>query len=1064
MTPVEKKIIATYQTDFHSFNFVKEKTGIICFDIIKNTITGYVLDPSYATIQAVPISIRSSDKKIVKWLLENGFFPEIQENKIVFQFPVSSQSNKLHIENSSQDPENEWQKLLLKTKKDENVEGQIICLEELSKLFIQKKNWVHGAKLLNSALAILSEKQVVSHTEQRLLLQLEEIELLFLQSQSIKVTHYRRGAIAAYRSLLSSLRKSQHEITQLTQELGSLKQELLPHYDNSLDLLINQIMGGGPDQLTYPHLKDTTTNFKQLLRMLIGEGEQLLGPPPESWACIGLGSMARNEMSPYSDIEFAFLIEKNTPKALHYFRTLALFLQIRVINLGETPFPIFNYQYPSPTIDGFCLDSGGNTPLGKSGDNELIGTPDNFIEYLKPKQWKEDIILTNVLSSVCFIHGNNNLVAAYNEKKAAFLNQKHHSFACKNRQKLAMTLLQGSLKEFKPDMSIEKERIKAFGIKQELYRPFQSTIGALALYYGLKSQNIFKIIEEFIELGFFNQKGATHLKEALSYVFSLRYEAHLFYGTEQEYLVHLETEKDPALLYINERYISLLTRIYQTLLPFQKIAEQFLTNQDTEIWSKDFFLSANPSTRGFACNKAFHYREAQQAFQEAVNLEPNKPSLLLELANQESILGNFQHSIVLLKQAIEIQTNPEELATIHNNLGATFLANHQHDEAIASFQMALALDEKNFGEHSRQVGLRKANLSTAYQQTISWEQAKETALSALLLFEEYQDEKGIASVTHCLAGTHYELEEYSSALKFVNTSIEYHKRLYGNPCPQLGQCYTTKGLILSCMGNRPTGIHVSEKALGIVEKFLGKKHHEYCQILNNLGTLYDESGNMQKASQCFEEALSLLKGLKEVPPSMFVAILAHNARAKARMEDIKGALKDCSTCIKLSNQHNLVNSASMVLILTVQGQIFVKAGMIQEARQSFNEALSLALQIYPNNSNPIQTIQNALIIINEQELKINNHFPSLLQTVNDGMSCYEQDRLIEAIQYFEVAVNVLVKKYANQPKKIAQAQLLYYGSRLTADADEIMILCRANTLVKILKTFEEVDSCFKSKK
>jgi hypothetical protein len=89
----------------------------------------------------------------------------------------------------------------------------------------------------------------------------------------------------------------------------------------------------------------------------------LLSAPPCAWAALGMGSMSREEMCPYSDIEFAFALESASELNLTYFRTVALIIEMKIVNLNETPFPVFGSASESPVPDGLCLDSGGNTPL-----------------------------------------------------------------------------------------------------------------------------------------------------------------------------------------------------------------------------------------------------------------------------------------------------------------------------------------------------------------------------------------------------------------------------------------------------------------------------------------------------------------------------------------------------------------------------------------------------------------------------------------------------------------------------------------------------------------------------
>ena len=165
--------------------------------------------------------------------------------------------------------------------------------------------------------------------------------------------------------------------------------------------------------------------------------------------------MAREEMCPYSDIEFAFVIEKNTPEALNYFRTLAQLLELKILNLGETKSPVFGEEYLSPTPDGFCMDTGWNTPLNEAF--ELIDTPQNLAQ-LETSEWiDQELILANVMSCVCLVAGDQRLVDAYNTQKTETLKQKPSFFGVDNREKLAMRLLAQHLSDFAPS-SLQRQR------------------------------------------------------------------------------------------------------------------------------------------------------------------------------------------------------------------------------------------------------------------------------------------------------------------------------------------------------------------------------------------------------------------------------------------------------------------------------------------------------------------------------------------------------------------------------------------------------------------------------
>ena len=305
---------------------------------------------------------------------------------------------------------------LIQAKKEDLIEEQIVLLIKLSNLFLDRKDYLRGAKLLNGALALLEAHQKNPTFQQHLFKRLGQIEDLFLQSRGVNVAPRRK--------------KANHT---LRLRLKRLRQEAQSKYEHKESISVIQT-----------HL---TEGFKALLKTLILDAQVVLGPPPVKWACIGMGSMARNEMCLYSDIEYAFLIENDTSTALEYFRLLAAFLELQIINLGETPFPLFVQVAPShPSLlpRGFSVDAGGNTPLGVMGGYELIGTPEQLTQFGNKEWIDQNIILANAMSCICFVAGENPLALKYTQVLRASQD---------TRELLAKKLIEGHLREFRPELS-----------------------------------------------------------------------------------------------------------------------------------------------------------------------------------------------------------------------------------------------------------------------------------------------------------------------------------------------------------------------------------------------------------------------------------------------------------------------------------------------------------------------------------------------------------------------------------------------------------------------------------
>ncbi len=151
------------------------------------------------------------------------------------------------------------------------------------------------------------------------------------------------------------------------------------------------------------------------------------------YAVIGLGSLASGKMTPWSDLEFGILINEDKPEYKDYFRKLTQLLQIKVINLGETPLrsvaveALNNFRtankaddwfWDHVTPNGFSFDGPDwhacKLPFGRQGnykaikkvesdngveeeiivdkpDFELIVTPKKLAEFQAEQEARENV-------------------------------------------------------------------------------------------------------------------------------------------------------------------------------------------------------------------------------------------------------------------------------------------------------------------------------------------------------------------------------------------------------------------------------------------------------------------------------------------------------------------------------------------------------------------------------------------------------------------------------------------------------------------------------------------------
>ena len=246
----------------------------------------------------------------------------------------------------------------------------------LGTVFLGKEEWHLAAKFFNGAEELFQQAQNEKGVEEAFVW-MTQVENGFLEKQQIK-------AKSADKNFYKNNREKLKQIRGILQ--GQFSHQLLVKFSGQINLFLEEI---------------------------VKKGMELLGPAPTRFAFLGLGSLSRQEMSPYSDLEFAILLENASPASLAYFKTLVKWLEIQVICLGETEIKLLEKGLKSPVKRGFSYDDGGNTPLGKEGYIELIKTPDQLADCQTVSFYQEDLILSNVLRSTCRILGEPQLHQQY---------------------------------------------------------------------------------------------------------------------------------------------------------------------------------------------------------------------------------------------------------------------------------------------------------------------------------------------------------------------------------------------------------------------------------------------------------------------------------------------------------------------------------------------------------------------------------------------------------------------------------------------------------------------------
>ena len=123
----------------------------------------------------------------------------------------------------------------------------------------------------------------------------------------------------------------------------------------------------------------------------------------------------------------------------------------------------------------------------------------------------------------------------------------------------------------------------------------------------------------------------------------------------------------------------------------QKLQQMGKLNEATEQYRA--FLADALGELALGYSLAKDYTQAAPLFDEALTLEPDSPSLLLNYARTALTLGDLAHAKTLATEFIQkYPGDREKLAQAHQVLGRTFLKLNQDQEARKELEAAVALD------------------------------------------------------------------------------------------------------------------------------------------------------------------------------------------------------------------------------------------------------------------------------------------------------------------------------------------------------------------------------------
>ncbi|CAK8673021.1 unnamed protein product [Clavelina lepadiformis] len=306
-----------------------------------------------------------------------------------------------------------------------------------------------------------------------------------------------------------------------------------------------------------------TETYKNMMKFVSSECEKIMENPPCKYSITGMGSLARCEITPYSDFEHIILLEEgaqekdNYPQVLEYFRWFSVIFQTIIINLQETiipsvAIPSFKHVikpgekefFDAFTKRGISFDGlmpqACKLPLGrmertkrKPWTTELIKPVNEMLTYLdKDEDLKNGYRISDVLMSTCQVYGDEQIYQQFSEGVRKVLQSGQPS----HHERL-MKQLNEDLTNFDAFKSLNALDIDSkCNIKRLVYRTSTLFISALGRLNSIDDGSSFAIIDQLNNNNIIDDETAHLLSYAIAVSCQVRLKVYMEKESQDDYV------------------------------------------------------------------------------------------------------------------------------------------------------------------------------------------------------------------------------------------------------------------------------------------------------------------------------------------------------------------------------------------------------------------------------------------------------------------------------------------------------------------------------------------------
>ncbi|KAI8510758.1 hypothetical protein Bbelb_116740 [Branchiostoma belcheri] len=867
------------------------------------------------------------------------------------------------------------------------------CLYRLGDVYVEQGKRTGEGRKSTQAAALYNASMVrTDGDKQNLVTKLQETERQFLRN-----TCNLDCEPCPYSSALDHIKELKNSRVRAKSQLETIHQEHNPYQYDEDDPAVREVEIKRAEAIKNL-FKSITVERREFIQVLTDECIAKLGLPPCKYAFIGMGSQATELVTPYSDLEFAILIEEGKDDGddtRRYFLNLTHYLQLKVINLGETILPSMaipslndflsedpekDWFFDSVTPRGFAFDGfmpwASKTPFGRDETKSkppvsLVQTPAKLAEYQHLQiALAEGYHLSDILRRVTYLTGDASLVNDYTSRVNETLERSP-----------VMSRLTVSFEDDIQQMSSTNIELtgKLLNVKKQIYRFPSVAVDVLSICSGITIPSVWGMIEELHKTQRISHEDAHHLTVLISISAELRLRTYIANGGQKDTLSPLTEMKVQVDKHdVDDTFVQ--GQMAEELFQFdasERYLETALEGADGDE-EKQFELLFELGIVSYGrgdFKKAISYYERARAIEDTISVGTQmrrvSAGLLVNIGNCWKDLGDQNKAISYHEQALKRMQDIYGEATPHadiakslNNIGVCWKKLGDQRKAISYYEESLKMMKATYGETTAHPDIALALMNIRMSLSELEDQKKATSYHeqslkmTKVIYGETTAHPDVATSLSSIANCWRDLGDSKKAISYFEQSLKMRKAIYGETTvhPHIAKSLNNIGACWNELGDQRKAISYYKESLKMMKVIYGETtaHPDIAALLSNIGNCWRDLGDQRKAISYHEQSLKMMKVIYcETKPHPDIAKLLNNIGACwIDLGDQRKAIsyhKESLNMYKAIYGKNTVHHNIAVSLQNI-GACWTNLGDHIKAMWCYKESLKMMKVIYRDNT------------------------------------------------------------------------------------------------------------------